>query len=90
MKVKITHAVTAGLLTLLAAAPAQAAVVTRAEPVRSVALPAPTGSQAVGTVSLHLVDRSRPDPWMPTEKARELMVSLWYPAEKAAGRPRPT
>ncbi|WP_412543408.1 hydrolase [Longispora sp. K20-0274] len=51
-------------------------------------LPAPTGHERVGTVSLHLVDRSRPDPWVPTEPARELMVQLWYPTNDARGRTR--
>ncbi|GAA2885990.1 lipase [Streptosporangium fragile] len=94
-------AVTASLLALLAAVPAQAesaspraaqaAGLAQAEPVpdKSLELPAPTGSQSMGTVSLHLVDRSRPDPWVPTAKTRELMVSLWYPAEKGAGRSAP-
>ncbi|RSN11848.1 alpha/beta hydrolase [Nonomuraea sp. WAC 01424] len=50
-------------------------------------LPAPTGSRPVGTRSLYLKDTSRPDPWVPTAKARELMVSLWYPAA-APGRRR--
>lgn len=81
---RLAGAVTAGLLALLAAVPAQATSLTRTGPVedKSLALPAPTGAQPVGTVSLHLVDRGRPDPWVPSEKARELMVSLWYPAEK--------
>lgn len=88
---RLAGAVTAGLLALLAAVPAQATSLTRTGPVedKSLALPAPTGAQPVGTVSLHLVDRGRPDPWVPSEKARELMVSLWYPAEKGAGRPAP-
>lgn len=44
-------------------------------------LPRPTGPFAVGTVALHLVDRSRTEPWVPgTSAHRELMVSLWYPA----------
>ncbi|MFI7698269.1 alpha/beta hydrolase family protein [Nonomuraea sp. NPDC049480] len=50
-------------------------------------LPKPTGSQPVGTTSLYLKDTSRPDPWVPAMKARELMVSLWYPA-KSPGRDR--
>ncbi|MCX4749642.1 hydrolase [Kitasatospora sp. NBC_01287] len=45
-----------------------------------VVLPAPSGPHQVGTVSLHLVDNSRPDPWVPAQPARELMVSLRYPA----------
>ncbi|HEX4700758.1 MAG TPA: hydrolase, partial [Pseudonocardiaceae bacterium] len=48
--------------------------------------PAPTGRHAIGTVSLHLVQAGRPDPWVPG-RTRELMVSLWYPARDVAGRP---
>ncbi|MEU8226993.1 hypothetical protein [Kribbella sp. NPDC048915] len=42
-------------------------------------LPAPTGRKALGTTALHLIDRDRPDPSMPSGH-RELMISLWYPA----------
>ncbi|WP_165949128.1 alpha/beta hydrolase family protein [Kribbella turkmenica] len=49
-------------------------------------LPAPTGRKALGTTALHLVDRSRPDPRMPSGH-RELMVSLWYPASVTSGAP---
>ncbi|MER7504841.1 alpha/beta hydrolase [Nonomuraea pusilla] len=94
MHITITRgAVTAGLLVLLTAVPAGAETTSPARaattPVTSVTLPAPTGSHPVGTVSLHLVDRGRPDPWVPTEKARELMVSLWYPAAKGGGTTAP-
>ncbi|MCP3803875.1 lipase [Allokutzneria sp. A3M-2-11 16] len=50
-------------------------------------LPAPTGRQQVGVVDLHLVDASRRDPWKP-ERARELMVSVRYPARDADRFPR--
>ncbi|MEU8758848.1 hydrolase [Streptomyces sp. NPDC048659] len=50
-------------------------------------LPAPTGPFPVGTVALHLVDDSRPDPLVPAKPYRELMAGLWYPAEPAAGHP---
>ncbi|MFH8369500.1 alpha/beta hydrolase family protein [Streptomyces sp. NPDC018031] len=43
-------------------------------------LPAPTGPYPVGTVSLRLVDRHRPDPWVAGRRCRELMVSVRYPA----------
>jgi dienelactone hydrolase len=49
-------------------------------------LPEPTGPRPVGTTSLHLTDLSRPDPWAAGVSARELMVSLWYPAAPAGGR----
>jgi dienelactone hydrolase len=35
---------------------------------------------------LHLKDVSRPDPWAAGVSARELMVSLWYPATPSDGR----
>jgi dienelactone hydrolase len=47
-------------------------------------LPRPTGPHQVGTVSLHLVDRSRPDPGAGRRQYRELMVSVWYPAARDA------
>ena len=51
-----------------------------------VSLPEPTGPCPVGTTSLCLTDVSRPDPWAAGVNARELMVSLWYPATPAGGR----
>jgi dienelactone hydrolase len=48
-------------------------------------LPEPTGPCPVGTTSLWLTDTSRPDPWVAEVSARELMVSLWYPATVAGG-----
>ncbi|WP_121156057.1 alpha/beta hydrolase family protein [Micromonospora pisi] len=59
---------------------------TSATPPSTPRLPEPTGRQPVGTTSLHMKDLSRPDPWVPTAKARELMVSLWYPAKTRDGR----
>ncbi|MFE7594892.1 alpha/beta hydrolase family protein, partial [Kitasatospora sp. NPDC057512] len=50
-------------------------------------LPRPTGSQAVGRSTLHLVDRDRPDPWVPSAGARQLMVSMYYPARPGTGGP---
>ncbi len=47
-------------------------------------LPKPTGPHPVGREVLHLVDRSRTDPWVPTGP-RELMVSVWYPAAAKRG-----
>ncbi|GHG53928.1 alpha/beta hydrolase family protein [Streptomyces griseocarneus] len=53
-------------------------------------LPAPTGPYPVGTVPLRLVDRARTDPWLAARTARELMVTLWYPARPGpARRPAP-
>ncbi|CAL9612548.1 hypothetical protein SUDANB120_05677 [Streptomyces sp. enrichment culture] len=53
-------------------------------------LPAPTGAHGVGSTVLHLVDRSRKDPWEPAADGRELMVTLHYPAARRAhGRPAP-
>src|SRR5437867_9686004 len=77
-----------GLVLLLAvgvasASPAPAA----AEQALELTLPPPTGHDRVGVVQLHLVDRSRPDPWVPSQPVRELMVSLWYPTQRAHGYP---
>ncbi|MGW7483866.1 alpha/beta hydrolase family protein [Nonomuraea muscovyensis] len=85
-------AAAAGLLTVVAAAalasaPASASAAAAAAATPTPYLPKPTGAQPVGTTSLYLKDTSRPDPWVPTVKFRELMVSLWYPA-KAPGRHR--
>ncbi|WP_327286396.1 MULTISPECIES: acetylhydrolase [unclassified Streptomyces] len=43
-------------------------------------LPVPTGPHPVGTVQLHLVDRSRPDDLAGPGHFRELMATVWYPA----------
>jgi dienelactone hydrolase len=48
-------------------------------------LPEPTGPYPAGTASVWLTDASRPDPWAPGVNARELMVSLWYPAVASGG-----
>ncbi|MDR8411319.1 alpha/beta hydrolase [Nonomuraea sp. 3-1Str] len=97
-------AVAAGLVTLTAsawftpgpgafastptAAPSASASPT-APPIATPHLPAPTGPHRVGTTSLHLKDTSRPDPWVPEAKARELMVSLWYPTKARGGQRAP-
>ena len=49
-------------------------------------LPEPTGPYPAGTASVWLTDTSRPDPWVSGVNARELMVSLWYPAAPSDGR----
>ena len=43
----------------------------------------PTGPYPIGTVALHLIDHSRRDPWLAAARPRELMVSVWYPAQHA-------
>ncbi|WP_055565246.1 alpha/beta hydrolase family protein [Streptomyces atriruber] len=50
-------------------------------------LPRPTGPYAVGRDTLHLVDKSRPDPWVPSAGARELMASVYYPGRHGGGHP---
>ncbi|MEU4622593.1 hypothetical protein AB0G04_21825 [Actinoplanes sp. NPDC023801] len=73
----------ASALPALSAGPASAApaVAAIASPF---ALPRPSGHFAVGREVLHLVDRSRPDPWVPGSP-RELMVSMFYPAVALPG-----
>ncbi|MGN9843998.1 alpha/beta hydrolase family protein [Nonomuraea sp. H19] len=81
-----------GLLALVASACTASASASTASAGRSAAptstlyLPKPTGSHPVGATSLHLKDVSRHDPWVPEAKARELMVSLWYPAKPRGER----
>ncbi|WP_230394056.1 alpha/beta hydrolase family protein [Plantactinospora alkalitolerans] len=50
-------------------------------------LPVPTGPYPVGTVRLHVVDRSRPDPVAGAGHHRELMTSVWYPARNVGRHP---
>jgi len=73
-----------GLLTARGAS----ATTLRSAPQARLTLPAPTGHRRTGTVTLHLVDPSRPDPWVPAQRVRELMIQLWYPAAAADGYPR--
>lgn len=49
---------------------------------------APTGIRPVGSVSIHLIDNSRRDPWIASQPKRELMISLWYPALPGGSYPR--
>jgi dienelactone hydrolase len=51
-------------------------------------LPALTGPYRLGTVSLDLIDPSRPDPWVPGIPFREMVVSVLYPAREVGGHPR--
>ena len=60
-----------------------------AGPGRTPRLPEPTGPCPAGTTSLWLTDASRADPWAAGVTARELMVSLWYPATSPDGRRAP-
>ncbi|MEV4922013.1 alpha/beta hydrolase family protein [Streptomyces roseoverticillatus] len=69
-----------------AAAQASAAAATDSTSTRP-ALPAPTGPYAVGTVTRHLVDHARKDPWKPERGDRQVVISLFYPADREpAGR----
>lgn len=78
----------AALALALPVAAATTATALPTPPPPQATLPAPTGPHLVGTTTLHLVDTSRPDPWVPTDHARELMVQLWYPASTVTGYPR--
>ncbi|MFE2042824.1 alpha/beta hydrolase family protein [Streptomyces sp. NPDC059477] len=97
MKLGATALVTAATTaTPATATPATARPVPRALPAvlpsalsaaLPVSLPAPTARHPVGTVELHLVDRTRPDPLLPSKPFRELMVGVWYPAERGGTFP---
>ncbi|WP_327594593.1 alpha/beta hydrolase [Streptomyces chartreusis] len=73
-------------LTLPAVA-AEAAPVASVTSAASAQLPRPTGPHPVGRSSLHLVDRDRPDPWVPSAGPRQLMVSMYYPARPGTDGP---
>jgi dienelactone hydrolase len=82
-------AAVAGLLTLavcVGAGPAASASAADPPTVPVLYLPSPTGTHPVGRTSLYLKDVSRPDPWVADAAARELMVSLWYPARPRGER----
>ncbi|WP_214415828.1 alpha/beta hydrolase family protein [Sphaerisporangium fuscum] len=83
----VAGAAIAAAFVTLAAAPATAAPDGAPADAIKISLPAPTGGHRIGTVALHLVDRSRSDSLRPSQPYRELMVSLWYPARKAADLP---
>jgi predicted dienelactone hydrolase len=75
-------------LMIAGAEPASAAQQTRPIPAPRLTLPAPTGRHRLGTVSLYLIDKSRPDPWVPTIPFRALVIQIWYPADAADSYPR--
>ncbi|MEV4249657.1 alpha/beta hydrolase [Streptosporangium canum] len=52
-------------------------------------LPRPTGAYPVGRDILHLVDKSRTDPWVSKGGPRQLMVSMYYPARSTTGAAAP-
>ncbi|MEV2256222.1 acetylhydrolase [Streptomyces sp. NPDC050147] len=86
----MTAALAAGTAVPLAAVagPARAAdpdADTRA--VERFRLPAPSGPHSVGTIQLHLIDRSRPDVIAGPGRFRELMATVWYPARDAQQYP---
>ncbi|HWG99059.1 MAG TPA: hypothetical protein VNV66_06980, partial [Pilimelia sp.] len=59
--------------------PGPASVTPVTAPAGTVHLPRPTGRWRVGTLSAHLVDPARRDPYAPVPQPRELMVQGWYP-----------
>ena len=78
----------AGPLVVLPGAGAQqAAPTSHRQPLGQLTLPEPTGPDRIGTVSLHLVDPTRTDPWLPSHPTREIMVQIWYPAASTTGHP---
>jgi predicted dienelactone hydrolase len=75
------------VVTLAAAAIGIAPAAAHASREPTLHLARPTGPYAVGRSTLHLVDQSRLDPWVPESGPRQLMVSLYYPAVPGTGRP---
>jgi hypothetical protein len=80
---KIVAVVLSSLVGLLAVVAASVFAYGEAESNRMTYLPEPTGPYAVGRVSYHWIDRSREEVFTQTKgDERELMVFVWYPAEK--------
>ncbi|MCH0565950.1 hypothetical protein [Streptomyces sp. MUM 2J] len=50
-------------------------------------LPAPRGRYRTGESVFRLADGGRADPWVPSRRQRELMISVFYPAAHTRGRP---
>ncbi|MEU3431478.1 alpha/beta hydrolase family protein [Streptomyces gardneri] len=82
-------ALAAGAAVPLAAAagPAWADQAAAVPATKRLVLPGPTGPYPVGTVQLHLVDRSRPDDIAGPAHFRELMATVWYPAQNVERYP---
>ncbi|MBY8339165.1 hydrolase [Streptomyces spinosirectus] len=68
-----------------ASAPVPASATSRKGDGLRLKLPGLSGPYPVGTVSLHLVDSSRPDPWITSQPYRELMIGIRYPARSVDG-----
>lgn len=52
--------------------------------------PEPTGKYTVGTQTFHLTDKNRKEFVVPNHQVnRELMIQVYYPAEKETGQPSP-
>ncbi|MFI9047765.1 alpha/beta hydrolase family protein [Streptomyces sp. NPDC053427] len=71
--------------TAFAAPPSAVAASAPAPSAVQLELPRPSGPYAIGRDTLHLTDASRRDPWVPSAGARELMVSMYYPARGGSG-----
>ncbi|MEH7649104.1 carboxylic ester hydrolase, partial [Bacillus toyonensis] len=53
-----------------------------------ITLPEPTGKYTVGTKAFHLIDTNRKETTVPNNhENRELMIQVYYPAEKGSGKP---
>ncbi|THA78448.1 alpha/beta hydrolase [Streptomyces sp. A0642] len=86
--VLLTLALSVPLSGTASAAPAgPARIAPRAAYSSGLELPPLTGPYSVGRRTLHLVDRSRTDPWVPASGHRELMVTVSYPARTTSGPP---
>ncbi|MEU4625798.1 hydrolase [Actinoplanes sp. NPDC023801] len=83
----LTAAVLASGLGLVAAPGAAYGRSLRRTGAGGIVLPPPTGPARLGTVSLHLIDRTRTDPWVPSRPVREIMVQIWYPARDTRSHP---
>lgn len=76
------------VLAVCCTAPTAVSAVLDSAPIR-LHPPEPTGTYAVGQVDLHLVDEDRGHPWVDGAQQRDVMATVWYPAEDGAGERAP-
>lgn len=76
----LAHSTAAVVLAASFTVPAAYSAATTGDP-SVLSPPEPTGPHAVGRTEVHLVDPSRGHPWVEGADERDIMVSLWYPAE---------
>lgn len=80
----LCYVAAAAVLAASCTVPSAVAAVSDPDPMR-LSVPKSTGPHDVGQVELALTDKSRGHPWVKSADQRDLMATLWYPAEGGGG-----